>query len=32
MAIALLHDHRQTFNEHFGGWQLTTFNGRKVII
>jgi hypothetical protein len=25
VAIALLRDHRQTFNEHFGGWEFTMY-------
>jgi hypothetical protein len=32
VAIALLRDHKLTFNEHFAGWRLTRFDGRQVVI
>ena len=32
VAIALLRDHKLTFNERFAGWNLTRFDGRKVVI
>ena len=32
VAIALLRDHKLTFNERFAGWKLTRFDGRQVVI
>jgi hypothetical protein len=32
IAIGMLRDHKLMFNEAFGGYQLTTFGGAKMII
>jgi hypothetical protein len=32
IAISILRDQKLTFNETFGGWHLTRFDGRKVLI
>lgn len=32
VAIALLRDHRTTFNERFGGYEFTTFAGRQISV
>jgi len=32
VAIALLRDHKLTFNERFAGWKLTRFDRREVVI
>jgi hypothetical protein len=32
VAIAMLRDHRHVVNERFGGWELTTFAGDKVVV
>ncbi|MBE9076802.1 phosphoesterase [Romeria aff. gracilis LEGE 07310] len=32
VAISLLRDHRPTFNERFGGYEFTTFAGRKISV
>ena len=32
VAISLLRDHRMTINERFGGYEFTTFSGKKISI